>query len=131
MRLNILGEKVDYEWNKSIELRPDMNLILDEYVIMPNHFHGIIIIGDNKYNTNQIANDFQIANKFGPQSKNLASILRGFKSAVTTFARKNGNSNFEWQARYHDHIIRNNHSFLRIKKYILNNPLKWKNDRFY
>jgi len=57
MRLNILGEKVDYEWNKSIELRPDMNLILDEYVIMPNHFHGIIIIGDNKYNTGKMGRD--------------------------------------------------------------------------
>jgi len=51
MQLNDLGKKVKLEWLKTIELRPDMNLELAEYVVMPNHFHGIIFIGENKHNS--------------------------------------------------------------------------------
>ena len=45
MQLNDLGKIVESEWLKTIDLRPDMNLELAEYVVMPNHFHGIIYIG--------------------------------------------------------------------------------------
>lgn len=51
MILNELGEKVQEEWIKSIEIRPDMHLELGEFIVMPNHFHAVIIIGENKYNT--------------------------------------------------------------------------------
>jgi hypothetical protein len=68
-------------------------------------------------------------NAFAPQSKNLASIIRGYKSAVTTYARKN-NIRFEWHVRYHDHIIRNEEEYLRISNYIKNNPSKWLDDKF-
>jgi hypothetical protein len=57
-------------------------------------------------------------NKFGPQSKNLASIIRGYKTGVTKSARKIY-PDFKWQPRYHDHIIRDNQAFHRISKYIL------------
>ena len=67
---------------------------------------------------------------FGPQSKNLASIIRGFKSAVTMLARQI-NPQFGWQPRFHDHIIRNRFSFQRIESYIINNPIKWNMDKFY
>jgi hypothetical protein len=77
-------------------------------------------------------------NKFGPQTKNLASIVRGFKSSVTTLVKKmlpdampNANIHFAWQPRYHDHIIRDAESFIRIREYIVNNPLRWKEDKFY
>ena len=81
-------------------MRPDMNLWMGEYVIMPNHFHAIIGIGDNEYNmrdkprrdamhcvstTADTANNTENQkpkNQFGPQSKNLASIIRGFKIGV-------------------------------------------------
>ncbi len=69
-------------------------------------------------------------NKFGPQSKNLASIIRGFKIGVTKFTRNN-NLKFTWQSRFHDHIIRNDESFQRISNYIANNPSKWTDDKFY
>ncbi len=69
-------------------------------------------------------------NQFGVQSKNLASIIRGFKSAVTTYSKKHDFSCFEWQARYHDHVIRNPYSFERIQNYIINNPRNWKEDTF-
>ncbi|MBP8213669.1 MAG: hypothetical protein KAX53_07980, partial [Saprospiraceae bacterium] len=74
--------------------------------------------------------DTKYKNHFAPQSKNLSSIIRGYKSAVTTFARKN-NIEFEWQSRFHDHIIRSMDDYHRISKYILNNPSKWLNDKFY
>ena len=50
MILSEIGEIAKTEWLKSPEIRPDMNLILDDYIIMPNHIHGIIQIGDNEYN---------------------------------------------------------------------------------
>jgi REP element-mobilizing transposase RayT len=93
-----IGKIAQIEWYKSIEMRPDMNLEFGKFVVMPNHIHGIIMIGANKFNTSlerrdamhgvsTNANEFK--NKFTPQSKNLSSIIRGFKSAVTTYARKN------------------------------------------
>ncbi|HEY8780991.1 MAG TPA: hypothetical protein VIM16_05185 [Mucilaginibacter sp.] len=160
MPLSDLGKTVELEWLKSKELRPDMNLELGEYVVMPNHFHGIIFIDDNRYNirdftggtdaihrdamhgdamhrdamhcvstTGDDINDFP-KNKFGPQTKNLASIIRGFKSSVTTYARKN-NIPFDWQARFHDHIITSNSEYLRIADYIVNNVKNWREDKFY
>ena len=69
------------------------------------------------------------ANQFGPQRKNLVSIIRGFKIGVTTRARKI-NPEFAWQSRYHEHIIRNNASFERIYNYIISNPEKWDADRY-
>ena len=52
MKLSPIGETVKQEWIKTPKIRPDMNLTLDEFIIMPNHFHAIIIIGNNKHNTN-------------------------------------------------------------------------------
>ncbi|MGQ1891400.1 transposase [Thermophagus sp. OGC60D27] len=69
-------------------------------------------------------------NQFGPQSQNLASIIRGFKIGVTKNARQI-NPHFAWQPRYHDHIIRNEKSFYNISKYIINNPGKWTGEKFY
>ena len=69
-------------------------------------------------------------NKFGPQSQNLASIIRGFKIGVTKNSRTI-NPDFKRQPRFHDHIIRDDDSFHRISKYIINNPLNWKDDEFF
>lgn len=151
MELSEIGKMVETEWLKTFELRPDMNLGMEEFVVMPNHFHAIIIIGENQYNTKNIGGAVggavgrdamhrvsttttmttdNVKNQFGPQSKNLASIIRGFKSAVTINARKI-NAGFAWQPRFHDHIIRNDKSFERISNYIINNPAKWTKDQFY
>jgi len=143
MILSELGRIVETEWIKTFDLRKDMNLQMGEFVVMPNHFHAIISIGINQYNmgvgggTNCRDAMHRVStgqnhykNHFGPQSKNLASVLRGFKSAVTTFARTK-NIEFDWQARFHDHIIRTDDSFQRISKYIANNPANWKDDKFF
>ena len=137
MVLNELGFFVQSEWIKSPVIRPDMNLELGEFVVMPNHFHGMII-GENEFNGRDAihrvstSNNAQSSsyNKFGPQSKNLGSIIRGFKSSVTTHA-KIVNTEFGWQERYHDHIIRSHAELVRISDYILNNPNNWKDDKFF
>jgi hypothetical protein len=69
-------------------------------------------------------------NQFGPQSMNLASIVRGFKIGVTKNARLI-DPTFAWQPRYHDRIIRDEEAFQRIAEYIFNNPAKWKSDKFF
>lgn len=68
--------------------------------------------------------------RFGPQSGNLASVVRGIKSAVTKYANEH-DIPFAWQSRYHDHIIRNQLEMNRIADYVQNNPMKWEMDRFY
>lgn len=157
MKLSDLGICLQNEWLKTPAIRPDMNIILDEFVVMPDHFHAIIIIGENRFNnSNQdncgcsgnamhgvstkkhevstkkhvvsTENRFQLDryhNKFSPQIKNLSSIMRGVKSAVTVYAKIN-KLDFEWQPRFHDHIIRTNTELIRIRKYIIENPQKWK-----
>lgn len=90
---------------------------LDEFVVMPNHIHGIIFI--NK--PDKI--DWQ-KNKFGSQSQNLASIIRGFKVSVKAYSTTNG-IEFSWQPRYYDHVIRNEKEYINIKNYIFNNPEQW------
>lgn len=156
MKLNAIGRIVEIEWLKTFEMRPDMNLSMGEFVIMPNHFHGVIGIGDNIYNsgipgrdamhcvstTDNISDAMHdgngdgdamhcvSTNQFGPQSKNLASIIRGFKIGVTKNARLI-NPDFAWQSRYHDHIIRNQKSFQRITQYIIDNPKIWIQDKFF
>ncbi|MBA7528398.1 hypothetical protein ES705_20581 [subsurface metagenome] len=72
----------------------------------------------------------ELPNKFGPQSKNLASIIRGYKTGVKKYATMN-KIDFAWQPRYHDHIIRNEKSFQNISEYIANNPMNWNNDELY
>jgi REP element-mobilizing transposase RayT len=125
MILNDLGKGVENLWLKTKEFRPDMNLELDEFVVMPNHFHGIITIGKNEFN------DQKKKSLFGPQTKNLGSIMRGIKSSVTIFAKKSGIADFEWQPRYHDHIIRNEKEFQKIQSYIINNPSNWTKDKYF
>ncbi len=129
MQLSEIGKIVESEWLKTFTIRQDMNLWPGKYVVMPNHFHAIIGIGVNKYNTRSVPHPSHPKNQFGPQSKNLASIIRGFKSSVTIGARKI-NPGFQWQSRFHDHIIRDNISFQKISNYIINNPINWKEQLF-
>jgi len=90
---------------------------LDEFVIMPNHMHGIIFINKpDKVNWEP--------NKFGIQTQNLGSVIRGYKASVKTFATIN-DIEFNWQPRYHDRVIRNDREYLNIKNYIIDNPRQW------
>jgi len=154
LQLSEIGKIAESEWLKTPDIRPDMNLRLGEFIVMPNHMHGIIIIGENQYNTSHPGMDRwigdqelldesdsdpvnnpvpylqHIKNRFGSQSKNLASIMRGFKSAVTQYARIH-QIEFDWQPNFYEHIIRNQNVFHRITRYIENNPRKWFSDHFF
>jgi putative transposase len=127
MQLSEIGKIAESEWLKTPSIRPDMNLTLDAFVVMPNHFHAIIVIGENQYNSDRIVTD-EIKREFGPQRKNLASIVRGFKSAVTRQACEI-HADFAWQTRLWDHIIRDEDEYYRIKTYIENNPANWNEDQ--
>ena len=98
---------------------------LDVFTVMPNHVHGILKL--DRVFANQTP---QEGNIFGPQSKNLGSIMRGYKIGVTNFAKEH-NILFKWLPRFHDHIIRNEEEYLKIRNYIITNPQRWQEDKFY
>lgn len=136
MQLSEIGKIADQNWLSIPEHFPFVKL--GNHVIMPNHVHGIIIIDKpmgvgmdtDTVETQYFASLQQQPNKFGPQSNNLASIIRGYKSSVKTYATTNL-IDFVWQPLFHDHIIRGTNSYERISDYILNNPRNWKEDTFY
>ncbi|QQS38347.1 MAG: transposase [Ignavibacteriales bacterium] len=114
MVLNDAGKIVETLWNTI----PDhyKNVELDEFVIMPNHIHGIIILGSVET---------------GHAPSLLGNVVGSFKSAVSKYLRGKMNLEFNWQPRFYDHIIRNENDLLRIRTYIKNNPLKWELDKYY
>jgi len=145
MNLLPLGQSALDCWNDIPAHFPFVEL--GEFVVMPNHVHGIVVINkpvETQYfasvgtqyfvpvETQNIASLQRDGpkNKFGPQSQNLASILRGYKIGVTKFARLN-NIPFAWQARYHDHVIRNAEEHERIQRYMFTNPQNWEKDSMY
>ncbi len=142
MQLSEIGKMAEKCWYEIPEHFPFVKL--DAFVVMPNHIHGIIEIAkpmDTNVDTNVETQNFASLhwyqqnppspqNKFGPQSKNLASIVRGYKIGVTKFAKKI-TQNWAWQPRYYDHIIRNHTSYQNIRNYIVNNPDNWGKDNFY
>ena len=96
---------------------------LDAFVLMPDHVHGLLLFDKNETGLPPLAYE----NKFGPQSQNLASVLRGFKSAVTMYARRHALP-FQWQARFHDRIVRSDQELQKIQSYILTNPSRWESE---
>ncbi|MEW5758589.1 MAG: transposase [Candidatus Omnitrophota bacterium] len=120
MELSKIGEVVAREWQNTEAIRLDVEV--DEWVVMPNHLHGIINIVETHCSASL---QQKRINKFGPQSNNLASIIRGFKSKTTKDIRMAGFNAFAWQPRFYDHVIRNDASLNRIREYIQNNPTQW------
>ena len=114
MRLNTIGNIVKEEWLQTAKLRPSVEL--DEFCIMPDHFHGIIAI----YNDDAVGID-KLAKKDHWQKGCLGSVINQFKGACTKRIR-NYQPNFSWQRSFHDHIIRNEKDLTRIQRYILSNP---------
>ena len=126
MILNNYGKIVDEEWIKTKEIRK--NIDLDDYVIMPNHFHGIIIINSSVGATRRVA---PTKVKSTLQAGSLGAIIGQFKSKVTKRIRSSGLENFKWQRNYYEHIIRNEQDLYRIRTYIQKNPLRWELDEYY
>ena len=121
MVLNRIGKCVESEWLKTTQIRP--NVGLDDYVIMPDHLHGIIIIEFNVGAIPVVGAIRRIAPTNKPNS--LGSIIGQFKSVVTKQIRRIGHTDFKWQRNYYEHIIRNERDLFNIRQYMKNNPLKW------
>ena len=100
-------------------------VVLDAFVVMPDHVHGILIF--DKPGEKTPALNYQ--NNFGPQRDNLAAVIRGFKAGVSAAAKQQGLA-FCWQSRYHDRVVRNGSELEKIQQYIANNPARWKHEQF-
>ena len=129
MQLNAYGRVVEFEWFKTAELRG--NIVLDAFVIMPNHVHGTIIItrrGVLQYAPTQYA---PTQSDFRSPSQTIGAIVRGFKSAATKQINETRHMPGApiWQRNYYEHIIRNEKELNQIRKYIINNPLQWELDK--
>ena len=124
--LNDFGEIARSEWLRTATLRS--NVQLDEFIIMPNHFHGIVFISNDRRGTARRAPTYE---RFGhPIAGSFPTIVRSFKSAVTN--RINTIRKMltvpVWQRNYYESVIRNERELNDMRKYILNNPLQWDKD---
>jgi putative transposase len=175
MILSDFGKIAYDEWFKSFEIRQELKL--DEFIIMPNHLHAIVVIDKNdvEYNMDEkrmddigclngfnckngrpsVSTGKSVPSLFQRKPKSISSFVAGYKSAVinkiddfldelavelhgraapqSEFAKipaKFNKNHRLWQINYHDHIIRNDESYCKIKNYIQTNPEKWKDDKF-
>ena len=125
MKLNESGKITDEQWKWLFQ---QYNYIrMDEYVIMPNHFHGIIHIVVGNGNIDDVGNgrDRSLHRKIKP----IPELIGAFKTTSSKLIHRNGNIEFHWQKSYHDRIIRNERELYRIQKYITNNPKNWNRDK--
>ncbi len=128
MKLNEWGEIARREWFKTAELRPYIELYEDEFVVMPNHAHGILWMNDDVG-----AERCSAPTTPHVPAGSLGAIVRAYKSAVTYAinAARQTRGMVVWQRNYYEHIIRNDADLNRIREYVVNNPLKWADDDLY
>ncbi|WP_297100652.1 transposase [uncultured Draconibacterium sp.] len=156
--LSEFGKLIKEEWLKSFSIRKE--LFLDEFIIMPNHLHGLLIIKNNYDQTEEMhGSNVQTQGlasleknirwqsepvdiEFKRKPKSLSSFVAGFKSGSTNAIDnyidlkhldipKYNRDNKLWQASYHDRIIRNEREYWKIKNYIKSNPKNWEMDDMY
>jgi putative transposase len=127
MILNTLGVIAKEEWLKTKIIRNEIDL--DEFIIMPNHIHGIIIIKDEPRSC-EISVGTHGRASLQRQRRTIGALVAGFKSAATKRINEHRNmpGSAVWQKRYYDHIIRNDKELNNVRDYILNNILKWSGD---
>lgn len=150
MRLNEIGNIVGETWHQLPNKYP--NIKTDEFIIMPNHIHGIVWITDDPVGAQFIAPTFPGVSRFGTMSDSkkgvmsdpkgvmnhartvgngvcaLGNIVRTLKALSTFRIRKIGYSYFGWQRNYYERIIRSERELDAVRRYIQNNPLKWERD---
>ena len=88
------------------------NVIVDKYVIMPNHIHLIVFLHGTMWASSP--------------TRSIEQIIRSFKTMVTKEIGKS-----IWQRSYHDRIIRGEKEHQKIWQYIDTNVIKWETDCFY
>ena len=142
IELNLLGNLVATEWLQSEAIRTEIQL--DEFIVMPNHFHGIVIINrpDNNVGANggsplpenggsPLPENVNSNPNISMKPKSLSSLISGFKSATTQKINRIRETPYTpvWQRNYYEHIIRDNEALEKIRIYIKNNPLSWRWDQ--
>ena len=144
MVLNPAGEIVCEEWFRSAEIRAEIALFPDEFVVMPNHIHGIVWIVETD-NPGETTSHVVGAHGRAPlhdhaphdhtplqrPPRSLGSFIAGFKSIVTKRinALRNTPGAPVWQRNYYEHIIRNERALHATRRYIMENQAYWENDR--
>ncbi|MUP38659.1 transposase [Labilibaculum euxinus] len=132
MQLSVIGKQAQIFWLEIPEHFP--NVELGEFVIMPDHIHGIIGIVNPrdlacKIPTSKVPADTSNKNEYmasiSPKSASLSAIIRSYKSALTRWCGLNDSHSFSWLARFHERIIRNQEEYNRIEEYIHSNPKRW------
>jgi len=126
MILNDAGQIVQIVWDE-IPKHID-HVELDQFAIMPNHIHGIIVLHDGCRGTACCAPTYQ---RFGTLiAGSLPTIIRSFKSAITKRINESHKTTGQkmWQRNYYEHVIRNEDELNEIRQYIIDNPVKWDTD---
>ena len=145
MILNELGNIIEYKW-QNIPTH-FTHIQLDVFQIMPNHVHGIIFINDivgAKHSHKKIEFDSQIATKnasplppqypsshpIGTKPGSLSAVIQNFSSITTRKINQIRQTPGikVWQRNYFDRIIRNEKELNRIRRYIIENPIRWNSD---
>lgn len=123
LQLNAYGNIVRDEWVKSAVIRNEITL--DEFVVMPNHIHGIIFIiratGRSPLQNNSLS---------GPKPRSIGAFMAGFKSSTTkqiNIMRTTPGISV-WQRNYYEHVIRTDDELNKTREYIINNPMQWELD---
>ena len=150
MHLNDIGGIVAEEWLKTPIIRAAVEL--DEWVVMPNHFHGIAVstdagainrkgAGNRNTGVHRRADDRPLERftgrppvaSTGPKPKSIGATMAGFKSSVTSHvnAYRQTPGAEVWQRNYWDHIIRNETELNTLRRYIRTNPGRWQEDSLY
>jgi putative transposase len=131
MVLNENGRVVEEEWRRTPLVRPEVRL--DTFMVMPNHFHGILQITPAV--TPEVVGATRgrpqgVDGRQGPESRSLGAIVAGFKSACTSRinALRGTSGTPLWQRNYFERVIRNEEELLAVRRYIENNPAAWAED---
>ncbi len=137
MHLSAIGRFLEEQLNSVEMIWPGISIPL--FSIMPNHVHLIISISSDMTITAGGSEEFDQRNPNASQRANpdisrvippLSRYINSLKGCVTRYA-KSIDSEFGWQARYHDHAIRNNLDGNNIAKYIIDNVAKWQEDELF
>jgi REP element-mobilizing transposase RayT len=114
--LSALGEIVTREWQRIAVIRPW--IALDEFIVMPDHLHGILVFKEDSGNSASVAPSRIAASSLG-------AVIGQFKSNCTKEIWRTGHKDFAWQERFFDQIVRNERALASLRAYIRDNPLRW------
>ena len=122
VELSGAGRMIDRIYTEIVSSFHDV--FCDKYIIMPNHFHCILFIKRADTRSAPTAAIGSVVQAF--KSKTTVAYINGVKAGSYTPFNKR-----LWQRNYYEHIIRNEDDYMRIYRYIDENPLKWKEDDYY